>query len=123
MILGLGADLVPVARLKGRPAFARRVFTAAERRYAAGHRDAAERLAGRFAAKEAVMKALGTGWARGVAWAEIETVNDPAGRPVLRLSGGAARRARKMGVKRWHLSIAHAGGFALATAVAEGRRA
>ena len=122
MILGLGVDLVPVGRVKSArsAAFDRRVFTPAELRYARGHADADERLAGRFAAKEAVLKALGTGWAKGISWREVETVNDRAGRPVLRLKGRAAKRARSLGIARWHLSIAHAGGNALATAVAEG---
>ncbi len=122
MILGLGIDLVPVARIASArsAAFDRRVFTPAELKYARRHADADERLAGRFAAKEAVLKALGTGWARGISWRDVETLNDRAGRPVLRLRGKAAARARALGISRWHLSIAHAGGFAVATAVAEG---
>lgn len=121
MILGLGVDLVPVARITSARStrFDRRVFTPAELTYARRHADADERLAGRFAAKEAVMKALGTGWAKGISWREVETVNDRAGRPVLRLKGKAAKLARSLGITRWNLSIAHAGGNALAAAVAE----
>ena len=122
MILGLGVDLVPVARLKAARSAAldRRVFTPAELKYAGRHADADERLAGRFAAKEAVLKALGTGWAKGLSWREVETLNDRHGRPVLGLKGKAAARARTLGIRRWHLSLAHDGGYAVAVAVAEG---
>ena len=120
MILGLGVDLVPLARLKAarrRRGFDARVFTAAERAYARRHADAAERLAGRFAAKEAVMKALGTGWAGGVAWKGIEILGN--GAPRVKLTGKAARRASVLGIRRWHLSMSHDGGYAVAVAVAE----
>ncbi len=121
MILGLGVDLVPFARIAvaRSAAFDHRVFTLAELKYARRHADANERLAGRFAAKEAVLKALGTGWVKGISWRDVETVNDRAGRPVLRLKGKAAKLARSLGIARWTLSIAHAGGFAVATAIAE----
>ena len=125
MILGTGVDLVSSARLaeilreRGR-AFEAKVFTPAERAYAAGHSDRVERLAGRFAAKEAVMKALGTGWAAGVSWKEIEVKNDRAGRPLVALKGRTAGRAKKLGIRNWHLSISHADGWAVASVVAEG---
>jgi holo-[acyl-carrier protein] synthase len=122
MIVGLGVDLVPVSRVKAARSrrFDERIFTPAELNYARQHADADERLAGRFAAKEAVLKVLGTGWAKGISWRDVETVNDRAGRPVLCLKGKAATRARSLGITRWHLSIAHAGGNALAAAIAEG---
>ena len=122
MILGLGTDIVRVSRLKRGAAFERRVFTPGERAYARKFADPVERLAARFAAKEAVMKALGTGWAKGVAWQGIETRVDRSGRPSLHLSGEAARRAKTLGVRSWHLSLAHDGGDAVAVAVAEGER-
>lgn len=115
MILGIGVDLVPVSRLKGaRKGFLERVFTPAERAYARKHADPAERLAARFAAKEAVMKALGTGWAKGISWKDVETVGTR-----LRVKGKAAKIAKSKGITRWHLSISHSGGFAVAVAVAE----
>ena len=115
MILGLGVDLVPVSRLKGaRKDFLERVFTPAERAYCRAWKDPAERLAARFAAKEAVMKALGTGWAKGISWKDIESVGTR-----LRVKGKAAQIAKSKGIVRWHLSISHAGGFAIAVAIAE----
>src|ERR1019366_9768217 len=92
MIVGLGVDIAEVGRIAaaierhGRP-FLQRVFTPAEIAYCEKHRNRVERFAGRFAAKEATMKALGTGWARGVRWVEIEVVREPSGKPMLKLSG------------------------------------
>ena len=77
-----------------------------------------ERLAGVFAAKEAVLKALGVGMR--VAFRDLEVGHDAAGRPLLLLRGEAAAVAARLGAEHWHLSISHAGGFALATAIAEG---
>lgn len=121
-ILGLGVDLVPVSRLaSARGArFDRRVFTPAELAHARRSADPDERLAARFAAKEAVMKALGTGWGKGVGWRQIEVRTGRDGAPALRLSGAAARLARRRGVRAWHLSLSHAGGMAVAVALAEG---
>ena len=115
MILGVGVDLVETARfLRPSKAFLQRVFTPAERAYAGKHADPAERLAARFAAKEAVMKALGTGWAKGISWKDIETVGTR-----LRVRGKTAKIAKSLGIARWHLSISHSGGFAVAVVVAE----
>jgi holo-[acyl-carrier protein] synthase len=135
MIRGIGADIVEVDRIRRATArwgdgFLSRVFTAGERRHAggpaAGHvvieavasRTSAERLAGRFAAKEAVMKALGLGWRR-MAWREIEIDGDPLGRPVVRLTGRAAQAAAELGVQAWFVSISHTRDLAVAHAVAE----
>ena len=123
MILGLGTDLVGVRRLKSarrRPGFDARVFTPAERAAARKRADADLHLAGRFAAKEAVMKALGTGWTGGVTWQGIEIRSGKAGQPVLKLHGDTARRAKALGIRRWVLSISHDTGMALAVAIAEG---
>ncbi len=79
---------------------------------------AAQRLAGRFAAKEAVMKALGLGW-RSMAWREIEIATDPLGKPVVELSGRAAAAARRLGVGAWMVSISHTRRLAIAQALAE----
>lgn len=124
MIVGLGCDLVPVARLRAgcerRPAMLERLFSPAERQAAAAcsAQRRWERLAGVFAAKEAALKALGTGMR--VPFRDVEVAHDPAGRPVLVLGGAAAEVAGRLGAQRWHVSIAHSGGFAVATVAAEG---
>ena len=123
MIRGIGVDIVEVDRIRRATVrwgdvFLARVFTAGERRYAGAARPAAERLAGRFAAKEAVMKALGLGWPR-MAWRDIEIEGDALGRPVVRLSGGAAAAAARLGVQAWFVSISHTRDLAVAHAVAE----
>ena len=119
----IGVDLVEVARLRRvlerHPAFAERHFTAGERA-AAGALPEARRfefLAGRFAAKEATLKALGTGISGGVALDEVETGSLPSGAPVLRLGGEALRAAEEAGVSRYQVSISHDGGFAVAFVV------
>ncbi len=123
MIRGVGVDIIEIPRLEraierwGEP-FLRRVFTDVERRRAGGRPGAAQHLAGRFAAKEAVMKALGTGW-RGLAWREIEIDADPRGNPVVRLSGRAARAASARGIAGLAVSISHTRALATALAVAE----
>jgi holo-[acyl-carrier protein] synthase len=121
-----GIDLVDESRIEklmkrhgGR--FAERVFTSAERHYSQKHRQPSERLAGRFAVKEAVMKMLGAGWGGGIAWTDIETVNDPAGRPEVRLSGKTAQLARQMGIEQISVSITHTRGLAIASVVAIGK--
>ena len=125
MIVGMGVDLAEVERLEaairrhGR-AFVERVFTAGEIRYCESHRNATERYAARFAAKEAAMKALGTGWRRGVRWVDIEVANKPGGRPTLRLHGRTKELAEERGVRRISLSVTHTAGFALAQVIFEG---
>lgn len=111
----VGTDIVRVARLSdlGTPAFLDRSFTPAE--IAASH--AAPSLAGRWAAKEAVMKALGAGVGE-IALTDIETLPDASGRPVVTLHGAAADRARKAGLNHWQVSISHDGDYAIAVALA-----
>jgi holo-[acyl-carrier protein] synthase len=121
-VRGIGVDIIEVARIRRATVrwgdgFLSRVFTPGERRHAGASRVSAERLAGRFAAKEAVMKALGLGWNR-MAWREIEIEGDPAGRPVVRLTGRAAQAAAKLGVRAWFVSISHTRDLAVAHAVA-----
>jgi holo-[acyl-carrier protein] synthase len=99
-------------------AFLGRVFTHAELSLVGSAPAVAQRLAGRFAAKEAVMKALGTGW-RGVSWREIEIASDTLGNPVVRLSGRAAAVAARQGIGAWAVSISHTKALATAMAVAE----
>jgi holo-[acyl-carrier protein] synthase len=124
-IVSLGLDLTQIERLAEAEArrgarFLERLFTPAEREYC--ERRAARRhvhYAGRFAVKEAVMKALGTGWTRGVRWLDIEVVRAPGGPPELALHGETAAIARRRGIDKWHVTITHDGGLAAAVVVAE----
>ena len=99
--------------------FLTRVFTARERAYAMSKANWAERLAARFAAKEAGMKAIGTGWKRGVTWHDFEVVNLPSGRPTLKLSGVAAEVATQLGVTAIQLSITHTSELGMAHVILE----
>ncbi len=124
-ILGIGLDLVEVKRVRasvGRSGtrFTKRVFTPEEIAYCAGRARKFEHLAARFAAKEAALKALGTGITGWASMQEVEVVHDAAGRPELRLSGGVLRRARSLGVAAAHLSISHTEGMAAAVVILEG---
>jgi holo-[acyl-carrier protein] synthase len=124
MIVGLGMDITLVDRMeaaiarRGR-AMLQRLFTPSEIRYCEKHRHSAERYAGRFAVKEAAMKALGTGWARGVRWIDIEVVREPSGKPTLKLSGAARSFADALGVKNIAVTITHDGNTALAQVIFE----
>jgi holo-[acyl-carrier protein] synthase len=124
VIVGLGVDMEEVTRLgeairrHGR-AFLERIFTPAEIAYCERHRDPEERYAARFAAKEATMKALGTGWGKGVRWRDIEVTRLPGGRPTIVLHGVAREHAERMGAQRVSLSITHTRNFALAEVILE----
>ena len=125
MILGTGIDIVEIQRIResiGRygERFTRRVFTPTEIAYCEGKAAWAVHFAGRYAAKEAVMKALQTGWAGGVRWKDVAVTRNERGLPGVELSGGAQARAQQMGISRWHLSISHSDIHAVAHAIAEG---
>lgn len=117
----IGIDIVDVPRFRAllarRPRIAERLFTPGERAYAETRADPTERLAARFAAKEAAMKALGAGFGD-VAFREVEVVRADSGQVGLRLSGRAAARARAAGVTGWHVSLSHTADLAVAVAVA-----
>lgn len=122
IILGVGIDIVEVARVEQALArwgesFVGRVFTPAEAERARHRRVRSQRLAARFAAKEAVMKALGLGW-RTMAWREIEILNDPLGKPTVTLTGGARQAADRQGIAEVHVSLSHTHEFACASALA-----
>lgn len=122
MALAHGVDLVEVSRIarmleEHGARFEQRVFTAGELAYAADKPRRAEHLAARFAAKEAALKAIGTGWAAGIAWTEVEVVSEPDGRPVLRLHGKAAELASARGLTTWAVSLTHTGTMAMASVV------
>ena len=123
MIVGLGIDVCPVARIAeilGRHGalFADRVFTPGELGHAGNGVVRAERLAARWAAKEAAIKALGA--PEGLRWHDMEVVNDAVGAPSLRLDGAASARAEALGVTRAPLSLSHAAGVAVAVVILEG---
>ena len=106
--------------LRRTPRFAERVFTAEERRYCDSRGvAAAQHYAARFAAKEAAFKALGTGWAGGIAWQDVEVVSQESGAPALRLSGGAREIYQRSGATRAHLSISHTTEHAIAQVILE----
>jgi len=125
MIRGLGIDIVEIDRVRalvertgGRAL--ERLLSEAERAARTGRANPYPHYAGRFAAKEAVMKALGTGWAQGVHWDQIEILNDDSGAPVARLTGRAAERLREIGGTRLLVSISHSKHYAVAQAIVEG---
>jgi len=118
-IIGLGLDATDIPRIADTLArygerFMHRIFTDAEVAYCTRRREPATHFAGRFAAKEAAMKALGTGHSRGVLWRDIEVVRRPGGPPQLQLHGGAARRFQSMGGRSSLVTITHSDALALA---------
>ena len=124
MIVGLGIDLAEVDRIRkaierhGRR-FTDRIYTVAEIAYVERKANRYERYAARFAAKEAGMKAIGTGWKRGVRWQDFEVTNLPSGRPTLRFHGVAAQIADSLGVRNIALSLTHTAEQGLAIVILE----
>jgi holo-[acyl-carrier protein] synthase len=125
MIVGSGIDVCEVDRIQtaiqssyGRR-FVERVFTPLEIAYAESKANKFERYAARFAAKEAGMKALGTGWRGGLSWRDLEVANSPSGRPALRLSGKAAEIAEGLGIRQISLSLTHTAAQAIAVVILE----
>ena len=124
MIVGTGIDIAEVTRIRQAiqrfgDRFLGRIYTAGERRYCDSKANRAERYAARFAAKEAAMKALGTGWNHGVRWRDCEVVRMPGGRPTITFHGKAGEFAAKMGVKNAALSISHTAEQAIAQVILE----
>jgi holo-[acyl-carrier protein] synthase len=124
MIVGTGIDLAEVPRIRasfGRfgDRFRDRIFTANEIAYVERKANRMERYAARFAAKEAGMKAIGTGWKRGVTWHDFEVTNLPSGKPTLRFHGVATQVAQSLGVKNVSLSITHTADIAMAQVILE----
>lgn len=124
MILGIGIDMEDVDRMRlvidrHGERFLHKVYTPREIRYVEDKANRYERYAARFAAKEAAMKALGTGWNKGVQWKDLEIVNGPDGCPSLRLAGGALSRAMQMGYRRAHVSMSHTRRTAIAQVIIE----
>jgi holo-[acyl-carrier protein] synthase len=124
MIVGTGVDITEVPRIAAAierfgERFLRRIFTDNEIRYCESKQNRVERFAARFAAKEAALKALGTGWRRGIAWRDVEVTREPGGRPTMVFHGVAREFAAKLGTKRVHLSLSHTVEHAIAQVILE----
>src|SRR5438105_1747347 len=124
-IVGIGADIVECLRI-GRmieqhgEMFLTRVYTPREIRYCQARKHSTEHFAGRWAAKEAILKCLGTGWRKGMCWTDLEVRNDPSGQPHVLLRGAAREQAQQMGISDLLLTISHCRAYATATAIAVG---
>ena len=124
-ILGIGTDITEVLRIaqmieRHGELFITRVYTPHEIEYCSTRKAATQHYAGRWAAKEAVLKALGTGWRRGISWRDIEVRNQASGAPTIELRGGARDVFERVGIAVMHISISHSRNHAIAYAVAEG---
>jgi holo-[acyl-carrier protein] synthase len=122
-IIAHGIDLVDCPRIEAMverhgKRFIERIFTVAEQAYAKANKNGIEKLAGRFAAKEAVLKLMGTGWRGKIAWTDVEVINNSSGQPEVTLSGEVEKIAGKLGIKHISVSITHTANFAIASAVA-----
>jgi holo-[acyl-carrier protein] synthase len=124
MIVGTGIDICEVERIRAAIArfgdrFLRRVYTRGEVEYCQSKKNAVERFAARFAAKEAATKAIGTGLHFGVTWQDVEVRRAPGGRPTIHFYRAAAERCARLGAKHSHLSITHSEGLAIAQVIIE----
>jgi holo-[acyl-carrier protein] synthase len=122
MIIGVGVDIVDIRRIRDVLArqgdrFVHRVYTQGEREYCTSHRDPAPHYAARFAAKEAVFKALGTGWAKGITWVDVEVHRKPQDAPFLILHGEALRLTQAMGIQKLHVTLSHSDDSAVAVVI------
>lgn len=125
MIIGIGTDIIECGRIgrmveKHGDHFVQRVFTEQEIRYCSERKTSEQHFAGRWAAKEAVLKVLGTGWITGIDWKDVEVVNEASGAPYVKLHNGAADAAQEKGIKEVLISISHCKGYAVANAIGEG---
>jgi holo-[acyl-carrier protein] synthase len=125
-IIGLGTDITEclrIARMIERHGelFIDRVYTPEEIKYCQSRKQATQHFTGRWAAKEAILKALGTGWRKGISWRDIEVRNEPGGRPVVAVRGGVKDAVEQLGVAEIHVTISHCRSHATATAIAVGK--
>ncbi len=124
-ILGIGTDIIECLRIaqmieRHGELFIRRVYTEHEISYCSTKKAATQHYAGRWAAKEAVLKALGKGWRRGIRWRDVEVRNRSGGAPIIALQGGAREVSEQLGIQQMHISISHCRSHATAYAIAEG---
>ena len=125
-IIGIGTDITEclrIARMIERHGelFIDRVYTPEEIKYCQSRKLATQHFTGRWAAKEAILKALGTGWRRGITWCDVEVRNEPGGRPVVAVRGGAKEVVEQLGIAEILVSISHCRSYATATAIAVGK--
>jgi holo-[acyl-carrier protein] synthase len=124
-IIGIGTDIIECLRIaqmieRHGELFINRVYTPLEIQYCQSRKQATQHYAGRWAAKEAILKALGTGWRKGISWRDIEVRNEPGGRPVVAMRGGARDVVEQLGITQMLISISHCRSHATAYAVAQG---
>lgn len=124
-VKGIGTDIIECLRIaqmidRHGELFITRVYTEHEIEYCSTKKSSTQHYAGRWAAKEAVLKALGTGWRRGISWRDVEVRNKPGGAPTISLYGGAREVLERAGIKTIHISISHCRSHATAYALAEG---
>lgn len=124
MIIGTGIDIIEIVRIKaaierGNQRFVQRVFTPAEQNYCNAHHLKEIHYAGRFAAKEAALKALGTGWAGRMRWVDVEILSQKSGPPILKLTGAAQERCHALGAIFQHVTISHSQEYAVAMVILE----
>ena len=124
-VIGIGTDIVAVSRIGKMiethdQLFLQRVYTPTEIEYCSGRKAATQHYAGRWAAKEAGLKALGTGWAKGIQWTDLEVVNRMGGQPDFRIHGSARRIADDLGIREMKISISHCRDYAVAYVIAVG---
>jgi holo-[acyl-carrier protein] synthase len=124
-LISIGTDIIECVRIaqmieKHGEVFLQRVFTHREIEYCSSRKAATQHYAGRWAAKEAVLKVLGTGWARGIQWTDLEIQNEVSGAPVMKLSGKAAEIAQERGIQEVMVSISHCRAYATAFATGIG---
>jgi len=124
-VIGIGTDITQCSRIekmiqKHADVFLNRVFTENEISYCGQRKAFAQHYTGRFAAKEAILKALGTGWAKGILWTDIEVVNEPNGKPVVGLTGQAKVISESLGITEVLITISHCDDYAVAFATAVG---
>lgn len=125
-VIGIGTDIIECLRIaqmieRHGELFITRVYTSTEIQYCQSRKQATQHFAGRWAAKEAILKALGTGWRRGISWRDIEVRNEPGGRPTVALRGGARDIVESLGITQMIISISHCRSHATAFAMALGR--
>lgn len=125
-VIGIGTDIIEclrIARMIDRHGelFLNRVYTEREIRYCQSRRQAIQHFSGRWAAKEAILKAIGTGWKRGISWRDLEIRNSPSGQPHVAVRGGAKDVTQRLQIADIHLSISHCRTYAIAYAIAVGR--
>ena len=122
MIIGLGTDIVEIVRIgemidRHGESFLNRIYTEEEIRYCQKRKHCNEAFAGRWAAKEAIMKVLGTGFVRGIGWQDIEVLAEKNGKPFVKMTGGAGEHARRIGIDEVLITISHCRTYATATAI------